>query len=911
MSYLLMINFIVEVSIDFPINMDVLQNTYPDESRLEVVYEFIKYLHTEKLLCRETLETAISFEAASTHADLVKRAIDEKHAAYTLKLLLWCNYLYKNKNHYIAIVSRTLRFMEKANDKTFRSLELAIDKLHDSNFITLESIQLLITEQSKYVPKIEGLILLRDHGNLYHFIQGSEFSFNKYCGKHTPLLKFLSDKNCLTQEVVEQIFRIRKNNEPLTSHQVEFIYKWLVFISNFLPDLLINPFSLDYVLSILCVDQIERLSIPSFFKRFVPNVGLSDEAWQRLDNYSAVLFANHRTKNTFVKTKEFFETLKALRCHNMDDAEMIEATIHYLICSMNAFFKRKNHQNEINLIVKLISVLTKDKALVKRFLLSEKIGENNWFYFGKLHLLPGPDKELAKRLFQNNITIELFLDENITIEKTADIYQVFFVFQGNAPELITDDMYQRLMVIDNFNAINDLIKLPVLSRNLPQTINNVLSHHQCFLAANGETLPILHDIPDHVFTTELCNRLFEMCTQTEHTLEEKRTNITTELRRVHNLPNARAGRQPRQDRLLDINREQNTHTASVHLGTDITVWLLSASSKKMPEGALQNYANDLKRKISQYKEQPELTVQQRQSLHGLISLCKNTSFMPITKERKAECLTFIDKKGLFDNEPKIGLLRDDLLSSRDQVVRMRFINFIVLLYSEVMSNKTDEISDEDVLNAFLRAAYETVRGSNFDDNGQDNNPLEPNMGICLSGAYNKFCEILSPFSPRILHYHVSPEVVMQRIKIELINHIKLAMNDMYQKRHLEKVSAFVKDIKNTDTATDVYLEFFHVYESAILAIIKHEYSDFMNEDILQEQMGKFKNLVLPYLPSPSDEGANLTITTGFIEWLNELHESVIKTSADTRQRVGFFPGEESINGDDNDDQPQAKRARFS
>ncbi len=152
--------------------------------------------------------------------------------------------------------------------------------------------------------------------------------------------------------------------------------------------------------------------------------------------------------------------------------------------------------------------------------------------------------------------------------------------------------------------------------------------------------------------------------------------------------------------------------------------------------------------------------------------------LSLSTEEKHRCLMFITKKKLFNNENS-GLM-NALQQSVSQSLSMSFKTFISLLHLEIMVTKPDSISDEDVLEAFLNAAYESCRGYNLNDKGVDTDLTAPSKPLCLSGSFNKFCEILSPFSPKILHFFVSDSTIMARVKCLFLERLSKHVDDSGQ-----------------------------------------------------------------------------------------------------------------------------------
>jgi hypothetical protein len=218
---------------------------------------------------------------------------------------------------------------------------------------------------------------------------------------------------------------------------------------------------------------------------------------------------------------------------------------------------------------------------------------------------------------------------------------------------------------------------------------------------------------------------------------------------------------------------------------------------------------------------------------------------------------------------------------------MSFKTFISLLHLEIMVTKPDSISDEDVLEAFLNAAYESCRGYNLNDKGVDTDLTAPSKPLCLSGSFNKFCEILSPFSPKILHFFVSDSTIMARVKCLFLERLSKHVDDSGQYGRLYEAKQIMDSLKGDD-AGDAFETYFDEHCQHLTSAIQEEFLHFKLPRQIDDILLQFKTQAVPYFPSPLSSVASTALTPSFIDWFKAKVETLANQSSSARQQSSIF-----------------------
>lgn len=303
-----------------------------------------------------------------------------------------------------------------------------------------------------------------------------------------------------------------------------------------------------------------------------------------------------------------------------------------------------------------------------------------------------------------------------------------------------------------------------------------------------------------------------------------------------------------------LNEQQSTHTASVHLSTDITVWILNSEYRKNGTHCMRDQslfdAISLFFQSGQFAALPE---EEKRKLNygkmGLERILNLSGSLSVSVERKKAFLPIINHKlkDVFCDQD-LSILNADL----EKETKIALAHFVKIIYSEA---KRRFLSSDATLYAveyaFLDACYEVHRGYNLSDQGIDD--LQTSIPICFGGTANKFCEKLSSFSHNILYYNVNPMTLQLKIMASFMECIREKVDSLRQADD-EAAHVIVNNLmgeKYSDTLEIIWQN----KESWLNDSLKKECEYLIEPKVILDALFVFKNEFLPvmtldHLPSP-------------------------------------------------------------
>lgn len=664
----------------------------------------------------------------------------------------------------------------------------------------------------------------------------------------------------------------------------------------------------DYVKDRLIIDQMNRLfelghicdtPFSKLLAIFIPELSIDNNLFLgNIDilerNLAISIDYNRSAENKIRILAEIIKLYEFLKKSNNYTDELF---LKIIKCGLISTTKVNAKFDELYTMFKTISIANDNIGVYQ--IMHELLDSSNITYLtslqSKLRELDNNNCALYKLYRLNYFVNELVgredLDSYLYILDVLSV-QLKLLCDKNLFDLhntrITESFKQVLTLIQESSALTQ------------DTFVFALNYSEMFVNEDGSVLPEIAHVQPEQMNKYSWSDLIEIC-KSSRTRHERKLAIKSYM------GNNVLAHDPR------FNVAQSTHTASVHLSTDITFWLLKS---KYPDINYSEIEEKLYQDIENYKQskryQEELGADKwsiEKGIAGVAIIFSSLAIAEITLsvERKQEALTFMGKMRLFAENSEIQALESTLISKQDTQTSDSVPRFILLLYREIMHNRPDPENEFVVIEAFLKSCYEVVRGYNLDSRGADRSREARDHDICAGGVANKFCEILIDQSLIILFYFVAPESITRKIQAELFQHTRRTYTELCMSNPIAARNDFLRLSDNNQSA-DVLTEVWDVNKPKIQTSIHGEFFGFLDTEQLDNNIEDFANNALPYIPSPCHFTARRFYSADFIEWFNASNRSLTAANQGIRKYGAFKDDAESLDvNEEKQQEPEAKR----
>ena len=671
----------------------------------------------------------------------------------------------------------------------------------------------------------------------------------------SKILFKLHDCNLLSSTMLNNILY-----RQLPQHDMLVLNSYLVGIAQVI-DILesVKLFNGEQINKLFDIDDLTRTTLADLLAIFIPEVTDASSILHEEINIMeiSICLENNANKHTVNKIKILPEIIKIyslLKRTNNFSNEIFKEIIRVALTSTTNIYAKLN---ELYLILEYIVTAKSQEDSYETML--KLVTSKNMFYLTSLQSMLYNlqyNKYALGKLYNSKYFIEQLISST-----DLDSYLKVVVILSNKLKLLCDRNLNTLSEIEITESLKNLLSLAKRCLILDQNIFvSAIKFSEFFVDENGAVLEEVNHIQREQMNLNNWNDLIEIC-------ESKKTKNERKLAVKSYLCNNILAHDP------NFNFSQSTHTASVHLSTDITFWLLTC---KYPDANYAKLEEQLYNDINEYKQSEKYkqkissdiwSIQKGISGVNILFSTLAISNIELSAERKKESMAFMEKLQILTENSEIKHLEETLREDLDKDTEESIPRFILLLYYEIMQNRPASIRKEAALEAFLKACYESVRGYNLDSRGSDINKRTKNSDICAGGVANKFCEILIGQSKIILFYYVAPESIDRKIQAELIRHVRNKYNLLKITDPITTRRDF-QSLADDENVSDVLTTTWEESKDEVLRVIIEDFFGFINSDKLATMMHEFETSALPYIPSPKHYSARRFYSSEFIEWFN-------------------------------------------
>ncbi len=458
--------------------------------------------------------------------------------------------------------------------------------------------------------------------------------------------------------------------------------------------------------------------------------------------------------------------------------------------------------------------------------------------------------------------LEKAIDEVITADFFAEHAQVILTALVSQPYLDSFSIIAKLITgAGLFNLVNtlallrhpDLVSVKRILQRLHNDTQVNLSQEnfdRVLRFASLELMTQLDNQTPNEITQERFTQMMTVIQNSRDRHEDEAVALREYVRRIRRAPQffALAPLVVQPVRARVFNTAQSTHTASVHVTTDLSAWLLWAKygeDHSMVTPSLQNIIEALDQLSPSLDISIEELTAAKICLERLLGVFVDIS---LTEEKKSKSLRLILETELKDDieiQPLLPILIADM--GTDRLIPLN--RFIAWLFKEI-----EQPTSANYLIAFTKALYEIQRGGNLDETGVDNGLA--NSPICYGGSANKFCERLQGFSGLIKFLFVNDQTIALKIKQltfnSLLEQANMLCTEAIEGSDIEKAAfcQFIDDLMDDDKVSDRFVEKFD--DTALYIQLIDEFKAYTiceGTRALKVQITLFKDSCLPYLPA--------------------------------------------------------------
>ena len=329
---------------------------------------------------------------------------------------------------------------------------------------------------------------------------------------------------------------------------------------------------------------------------------------------------------------------------------------------------------------------------------------------------PLPELKLTQENFNQLMEMEYKKLENLSL----------IVKKLNSAQLLTQENFDQLLNLgDNLpdDGTHNIIQSKFYNLNLiveklsrvvlltQENFDKLLSLGDDLVSATQAISTVLSDIPDHLWTPVVFNQLIE------HSQQQNPLPILQGY--VFDLLNE-------DNPAEEFERAQSTHTASVHQSVSESAQRLAKryQAKIKNTAALDETIDQIEKYLSSLVKKSPTNINQA-AQRALVSL-KTKSFTDPTSQLSLKELLVLSFSAINDDEQRIG-------------------------------------TRGDALGQFVQGLYEIQRGYNLSESGIDKKPKEPDLPICLPGAFNKLLEKLQTIHPDVEIRFITKDLAAKKL----------------------------------------------------------------------------------------------------------------------------------------------------
>lgn len=371
-----------------------------------------------------------------------------------------------------------------------------------------------------------------------------------------------------------------------------------------------------------------------------------------------------------------------------------------------------------------------------------------------------------------------------------------------------------------------------------QTNFNELISYSNLLFETPAVRTAWRNIPHHIFNNQHLDAIFDICRRHQNNVDIGRAAF------IHYV---------NQHILNPLNKEQSTHTASVHLTTDLTAWVLSKKYEGHPVPSSAFFNATLLGALEKLKDgTPDIDVFKIDAAIRCIKrLITKHINIELSREKKIKCLQLLENGSMQDTPGLVSLiaaLKEDLLqedSLEDTVINLNHLVAWMILETQDKPH---------YLEAWINALYEVQRGYNLDEKGQESlGDSQEDDPICYGGTANKLCERLQGLSPLIIFIFISRETFSLKFR-QLITHkmmdecnaqlTEIDPNDQLSKA---RFSELIDKLEDPDRAFECFETLFQNKEAECFAELKEAFPSVSDQEFSKWFLS-FKEDEVSYYP---------------------------------------------------------------
>lgn len=402
------------------------------------------------------------------------------------------------------------------------------------------------------------------------------------------------------------------------------------------------------------------------------------------------------------------------------------------------------------------------------------------------------------------------------------LYKIGFFKNKN---IFSDPVLNKISTHQNPMGIalvaENLHQAKLLTSKNASTLNKVMEHSKILLDSEPAK-EAWRSIPAHLLTQGHFETIIAICRRHQNNTQ---AGINAFIRYVN-------------FQILGLTENvQSTHTPSVHVATDLTIWLLSTKYESYQR---INLFESLLDSLKTFKTKKRFLTPKIDAAIRCITRLKQTNIaLELSTQKKLRCLQLAE-----DLKLKSFLKEED--RHKEHAITLNDLISWLILETQNKAN---------YLEAWVDALYEIQRGYNLNPDGQElEGPTQKkDLPICFGGTANKFCERLQGLSPLIVFVFISPNTILLKLR-QLLNQTMIQdcqhQLNLIQPGDKTAQEAFVEKIAsltNPNNAQAYFEKLFQDREQEYYEQLKQVFP-MESEENLTALCDSFKENVLPYYP---------------------------------------------------------------
>ena len=893
----------------------IMNTSTPIDHRTNVVFlqDALRELNQKGVLNALTFNALLSYPQQQRSMDVFLSTKSEL-SSMVKTLMMSCPFLLDDEGLFACFMVYVEKVLSRL--KKDEGLANALIHLYNVNILNMSTFAAITSSTHRaFRYRSEGIVNFHKMNLLnqetMNFVSSIDFN-----DQYNDVFKLLHKNNIVNAAIIQDP-RLHKRLSPLFVTELEVLDK-LGFL---------NADNYNYVLN--------YTDVISYVRHFIPDLLLSESQWTDIktncaQGYQPVFqpYSDGRLFEIHPRGRiprgcpfDIVSDILALRAF-MINHDCNHQALQYQMVESTMFYSKSQMVMFISQIINPTQLKNTKKDKIKR-VKSDLVNED---LLKKLFALNGSNflQELLSKLTEID-KLNFFLSDinliNIMLDHPRPIHFVLALCLIDDAGLLNPNHLQAL--IENKTFLGGVYEL--LGKLKQAHLLNDYNLQALFASApvlsSEDGLGMLrrfNDLPPHLWTQNLWNNLIERCLQ-EGDVQMGRLSIDRYLYQlIHPAPAVV------QQVMRGLNYAQNTHSASTHLSTDLTIFRMAIQKTNNEE--IHSFMNELldfiREKLKYFHNSQDLAYHQMQKgWRGFFRVMKSTDSLILSLDRMNNILGFMDRK-LAENEPVfessiIGEFRKT--TQLESVVNQGGISMLLSVFAgrlmfDIIKNKPSGVAKETLMEALMGAFYECQRGGNFNPSGEDLDFKSQDLPICPSGAANKLCEKLSSLSPNILFYHVSEMSVTLKIQTLFLHGVKQKIDVLRGNGQHDVANQHIQVLKEDIPANAFFRQCWDEQKVKLRADIFRDFNLFYSQNKLAEFINHFHDGILPDISSPTIKEIAHYFNSDFLEWFSQQEALVSQpTTMVSNIPQGFFSStavdeyKEVMNDDDEQVSKRVKR----